>query len=376
MHNTPGSTYNSPVTVSQPDLTQAEADAVSGAVLSGRITQGARVEEFQGMFAAHLGTKYALACSSGTTALHLALLALNIGPGDEVIVPDLSFVATANAVEYTGATPVLCDVRSDDWGLDVDEVEFLISPFTRAIIAVHLYGCPCRVEELRALADKHELWLIEDAAEGLGGCVAPAAKLGTIGHLSTFSFYGNKVITTGEGGMLATDNETLYARAFKLRGQGVDPGRRYYHDVLGYNYRMTDMQAALGVVQMRRLDSILLSRRAVMNAYDGHLCRALSARGGLQMPSQAVAGIAPWLYTVLMPGQLSALNLQATLSRMGYETRPVFVPMHKLPMYASGWRDFPVSTDLSRRGVSLPTHSGLSGDDIKTISDIVLGYFV
>lgn len=361
-------------TVSQPSLTQAEADAVSDAVLSGRITQGARVEEFQDMFAAHIGSKYALACSSGTTALHLALLAIDAGPGDEVIVPDLSFVATANAVAYTGATPVLCDVNRDDWGLNVAEVESLIGPRTVAIIAVHLYGHACRVEELNRLATKYHLCLIEDAAEGLGGDICPARKLGTIGEIGTFSFFGNKVISTAEGGMVVTDSEWVWDRVYKYRGQGVDPVRRYYHDVLGYNYRMTDIQAALGVVQMRRFDEILAKRRAVMNAYDSYL-RGEIPESSFQRSSYPHAGVAPWLYTILMPSQRSALALQDMLAVAGYETRPVFVPMHELPMYAQE-RAFWVSSDLHRRGVSLPTHTGLTGADISTVSAIVRNFFV
>lgn len=376
MHNTPGSPTKSLVTVSQPDLTLAEAEAAYDAVLSGRITQGARVEEFQDMFAEHIGSKYALACSSGTTALHLALLAIDAGPGDEVIVPDLSFVATANAVSYTGATPVLCDVNRDDWGLNVAEVESLIGPRTVAIVAVHLYGHACRVEELLQLANKHNLWLIEDAAEGLGGDLSPQCKLGTIGHIGTFSFYGNKVITTGEGGMLVTNDGYVHGRAYKFRGQGVSSDRRYYHDVLGFNYRMTDVQAAIGVVQMQRLDSILLGRQAVMNAYDSHLRDTLLDAGCLQESSYSLAGVAPWLYTILMPSAGCALDLQFLLAEAGYETRPVFVPMHELPMYASSRREFWVSTDLSRRGVSLPTHTGLTGADISTISSIVRSFFV
>lgn len=358
--------------VSQPSLTEAEVDSAAGAVRSGRITQGARVAELQDKFAAYIGSKYALACSSGTSALHLALLAIGAGPGDEVIVPDLSFVATANAVTYTGAKPVLCDVNVDDWGLNVEQVKELINERTIAIIAVHLYGVPCRVEELRKVADDYGLCLIEDAAEGLCGGTCPAVKLGTIGDIGTFSFYGNKIITTGEGGMVVTNNKVLHDRMYKYRGQGVVDGRRYYHDVVGYNYRMTDIQAAIGIEQLGRIDEILLKREAVFNAYK-HELSGLESDWLLiwPRPSQPAAVCAPWLFTVAFRHFIARREVELHLADAGYETRPVFVPMHLLPMYAGADSKFSVSNDIRSGGLSLPTHSDLSRRSIDEICSIV-----
>lgn len=364
------------VSVSQPDLTQAEAEAVYDAVRSGRITQGARVSEFQDKFAQFVGTKHALACSSGTAALHLALLAIGVRPGDEVIVPDVSFVATANAVTYVGAKPVLCDISYDTWGLYPAAVERLITSRTRAVIAVHLYGMPCEIEELKALSRKYGFYLIEDAAEGLGGYVCPSMPLGSIGDIGVFSFYGNKVITTGEGGMLVTNSDTFRDRAYKYRGQGTVDGIRYFHDVVGFNYRMTDVQAAIGCAQMSRIDEIIQARDAVMNAYDYYfgdqrffMCQRARHPGWKR---------APWLYTVRMKNSLCKSRAQLALNTAGFETRPVFVPMHQLPMYMRGnaWPDYPVSSHLHSCGLSLPTHAALTGDDIERIVSIVLEHNV
>lgn len=364
------------VSVSQPSITQVEIDAVTDAVRSGQLTQGARVSEFQDKFAQFVGTRYALACSSGTTALHLALLAVGVKPGDEVIVPDVSFVATANAVTYVGAKPVLCDISYDTWGLYPAAVERLITSRTRAIIAVHLYGMPCEIEELKILCRKYGVRLIEDAAEGLGGYVCPSMQLGSIGDIGVFSFYGNKVITTGEGGMLVTNDALLHNLAYKYRGQGVVEGMRYFHDVIGFNYRMTDVQAAIGCAQMSRIDEILRARDAVMNAYDSYfdhhrlyMCQSALHPGWKR---------APWLYTVKMKNSLRKSRAQLALDTAGFETRPVFVPMHQLPMYMRGnaWPDYPVSSHLHSCGLSLPTHAALTGDDIERIVSIVLEHNV
>lgn len=364
------------VSVSQPSITQVEIDAVTDAVRSGQLTQGARVSEFQDKFAQFVGTKHALACSSGTAALHLALLAIGVRPGDEVIVPDVSFVATANAVTYVGAKPVLCDISYDTWGLYPAAVERLITSRTRAVIAVHLYGMPCEIEELKALSRKYGFYLIEDAAEGLGGYVCPSMPLGSIGDIGVFSFYGNKVITTGEGGMLVTNSDTFRDRAYKYRGQGTVDGMRYFHDVVGFNYRMTDVQASLGCAQMSRIDEILLARDAAMNVYDYHF--------GYHKPYMCQTALhpgwkrAPWLYTVKMKDSLRKSRAQLALNTAGFETRPVFVPFHQLPMYMRGnaWPDYPVSSHLHSCGLSLPTHAALTSSDIEYIAEIVLEHNV
>lgn len=362
------------IQVSNPDLTDLEVQAATSVVRSGHITQGEKVHEFQAAFAEYLGVPHALACSSGTTALHLALLALGVGPGDEVIVPDVSFVATVNAVRYVGATPVLCDITGRNWGLNPEKVEKLITPRTAAIIAVHLYGVSCDIYELSRIAGEHHLALVEDAAEGLGGFAYHGEPLGTLSDIATFSFYGNKVITTGEGGMVVTRHSELRDAVYSYRGQCVHPDVRFFHTDVGYNYRMTDIQAAIGLAQLSRIDEILMKRRAVFNAYDCHLGDLLSPISGCSFHSPQFNNprVAPWLYTLTTGYGLTSQFGHSALSRRlldaGYETRPFFVPMHELPMYWSSPGDFPVSNYCREYGISLPTHAELTGDQIAEIA--------
>ncbi len=245
------------IPIYEPILGSTEEQYVCQAVQSGWISSnGKYIKEFETLFAAFCGTAHGISVSNGTTALHLILHALGIGPGDEVIVPALSFVASANAVHYTGAKPVFADVDPVTWTIDPASVEALITERTKAIMPVHLYGHPAPMAALRLLAEQHDLLIVEDAAEAHGAQVG-TQRTGALGHAAAFSFFANKVITTGEGGMVTTDDAALAARCRMLRDHAMPPERRYWHDEVGFNYRMTNLQAAVGVAQMARIDEFL-----------------------------------------------------------------------------------------------------------------------
>ncbi len=359
------------IPVSKPCITSVEHAAVLATVCGEQLTYGPRTREFEREFAKRLKTTHAIATTSGTTALHLLLAALNIGPSDEVIVPNLTFVATANAVKYTGATPVLVDIDSYTWGLDVRKLEAAITLSTRAIIVVHLYGSAADMDGIMAIANKYDIVVIEDAAEGLGGSYRNQ-PLGSIGHAAAFSFYGNKVMTTGEGGMVVTNDDELHDRCYLLRGQAVHPTRRYYHAELGFNYRITDLQSSLGLAQLTHLDDMLSRRQAIMSLYSELLPNFERPRhGNHERPNHPP--IAPWLYTFLVPRHVDRDKLMVYLLDKEIETRPTFVPLNQLPMYSGQPdSDFPVSTNIGLRGISLPTFPDLSLASVYKIAETVL----
>ena len=261
------------IPISKPFIGAREKELVLDALDSGWVSSiGKYIDEFEANFARYCGTEYALAVSNGTTGLHLALAALGLQPGDEVIIPDLTFVATANAVAYTGATPVLADVDADTLCIDPASVKSLISERTKAIIPVHLYGHPADMDALIEIGRAHGVDIIEDAAEA-HGAEYRGRRVGALGRCGVFSFYGNKVITTGEGGMLTTDDREFYQRARRLRDHAMSPQRRYFHEERGFNYRITNLQAALGVAQLERIDDFLDRRAEIMGWYNAELDR-------------------------------------------------------------------------------------------------------
>lgn len=343
--------------VSRPHLGGHELLYVAECFKQNQLTHGPVVEQFEQKFAQALGAQYAVACSSGTAALHLALAALGIGPGMEVLVPDVSFVATANAVAYVGATPVLVDIDPVSWCMDVELAERAITPKTVAILPVHLYGNAANLMGLKRLAIKHGLQIIEDAAEGLGGKYENR-HLGTHGICGCFSFYGNKVLTTGEGGMVITDDPRLVQNLKHYRGQGQTT--RYMHTTVGFNYRMTSIAAAIGLAQLEALSDALAERRTIFGWYDKAL-----ADLALQSPQP---GAAPWLYTVVLPDGVNRERIEEHLVDLGIETRPTFVPMHKLPMYRGVDEMFPHATKLGKQGLSLPTYVGLQQADVRYVA--------
>lgn len=345
-----------------PDLGSFEAAAVSAVIQTGRITHGPMVRRFESQLAERLAVGHVVACSSGTTALHLACAALGLGPGDEVLVPDITYVASANAVTYTGAKPVLVDVLPGTWNIDLTAASFKVTSRTKAILPVHLYGVPCNMDEMRQFADFFGLAVVEDAAEALGGDWNGKA-CGTFGECGTFSFYGNKIITTGEGGAVVTDDESLADRLRLLRGQGQTPNRQFWHECVGFNYRMTDLHAAVGVIQLSRFDEMLERRSSILRFY-----RRLV---GDVVTSFDWPGTAPWLFTGLLPEGVRYEDVAPRMLQRGIETRPVFVPLHRLPMYRQDDAVFPVASSIVERGISLPTHSQLTERDTMFISSVL-----
>jgi perosamine synthetase len=328
-------------------------------------SQGRFVGDFERAFAGYCGVKHGVATANGTAALHLALACLDIGPGDEVIVPTLSFIATANPVIYCGATPVFVDSVPDTWNLDPSAVEKAVSRRTRAIIAVHLYGHAAHMDELLAVARRHRLNVIEDACEAHGGEYR-GAKVGSLGTVGCFSFYGNKIITTGEGGMLITDNDAIAEKARLLRDHAMSTKRKYWHSQIGYNYRMTNMQAALGVAQMERIERVIVRKRRHAQLYNSLLAEV----PGITVPSEATwARHVYWLYTVLVEDRykLSRKKLMKALALRGIETRPTFYPISTMPPYRNGNQRFSVAERISKRGLSLPSFPQLKEKTIREI---------
>jgi len=351
----------STIPIAEPFLGQEELDNVVEAVRSGWVSsKGKFIPEFESGFAAYCGVKHGVATSNGTVALHLALTALGIGPGDEVIVPTLTFIATANAVTYTGAKPVFVDSHPDYWCMDPVLIEPAITPRTRAIVPVHLYGHPCDMDPIMSIAQRHHLYIVEDAAEA-HGAEYQGKRVGSFGDIACFSFYGNKIITTGEGGMCLTSNDELAGKMRILRDHGMNPERRYWHDVVGFNYRMTNLQAALGVAQLTRLDALVARKREIAGWY-AEAFKPLADEGLLTLhPEMPWAKCVFWLYSVLLDGRLhsGADRLMEQLALRGIEARPMFHPIPEMPPYAHTAECGPVARTLAAAGVSLPSAPSL-----------------
>ena len=332
-------------------------------------SSGQYVERFEKAFAEYCNVKHGLSCSNGTVALHLALLALGVNPGDEVIVPSLTYVATANAVTYCGAKPVFIDSEEVTWNLDPTLIEGLITKNTKGIIVVHLYGNPVEMDPVLRIASRYGLFVIEDAAEA-HGAEYKGRRVGSIGDISTFSFYGNKIITTGEGGMVLTNNDQLADLIRKLKGQGFDPNRRYYFPIVGYNYRMTNVAAAIGLAQVENIDWHIRRRYEIAMRYMHRL---------KELPGLSFQDEKPWTKNVywmtsIVIGDQHLIDrddFMAHLANRGIETRPFFYPVHLLPMYQNQLEDNqkPVAQKLAARGVNLPSYAKLTDENIDYICD-------
>ena len=329
---------------------------------------GRFVGAFEERFAAAAGCAHGVACASGTAALHLALAALGIGPDDEVIVPTFTMIATANAVTYTGARVVLVDALAESWNLDVAQVEAKITPHTRAIVAVHTYGHPADMGPLREIAGRHGLALLEDAAEAHGAAYRGEA-VGSLGDASVFSFYGNKIVTTGEGGMVTTNDERLAGTARRLRDHAFSADRHFWHAYLGFNYRMSNLQAAVGLAQAERLPQLVALRRRNAERYR----RRLAAVPGLTLPGERpeVTSVF-WMYALLVEDEFgcSRDELRRRLAGRGIETRTFFIPVHLQPIYFRRHRGerYPVAEDLCRKGLYLPSGPTLREDEIDLVA--------
>ncbi len=356
------------IPVSHPILGAKEKQLVQECLDSSWVSSAGRfIPLFEEAFARYCGVPYGVAASSGTAALHLALLAMGVRPGDEVIVPGLTYVATANAVVYCGARPVFVDSEHETWNLDVRRVRECITPKTRGIIVVHLYGHPVDMDPILELARRRRLFVIEDAAQA-HGAEYRGKRVGSLGELGVFSFFGNKIITTGEGGMVVTRDPDLRDRLRLLRGQGMDPGRRYWFPVVGYNYRMTNIQAALGLAQLEYIQERLEERRQVASWYYRELARL---HDYLQLPVEREwARHVFWLFGIVLREKvaLDRDHFMAALAEAGVETRPFFYPIHILPPHRDASARCPVAEAIAARGISLPTHSLLTEDEVRYIA--------
>jgi perosamine synthetase len=357
------------IPVYQPDLSGNELQYTTDCITSSWISSlGKYVDQFEAAFAQFCGTKYAISVANGTVALHLALVACDIGPGDEVIIPTLTFVATANAVKYTGATPVFVDSEPQTWTIDPKLIEAKITPRTKAIMPVHLYGHPANMDEILALAAKYKLTVIEDAAEAHGAQYRNCL-VGNIGDVGCFSFYGNKIITTGEGGMLTTNNGDLAQKIRLLKDHGMSKEKRYWHPVIGYNYRMTNIEAAIGLAQLERIQSTLARKREVGQLYNNGLKDCPNV---VTHPEAEWAKNVYWMYSILLTDQANCDRdgLMAALREQGIDSRPFFYPIHQMPPYKEE-TPYPVADDLSRRGINLPSYPTLINAQIQRICDTV-----
>ena len=363
-----GAVATKSISISQPFFAGNEKKYVNECMDTTWISSiGSFINRFEEEFGGYCGARYAVACNNGTTALHLALLAVGVEPGDEIIVPTLTYVAAANAIRYCGATPVLVDSDPATMNLDPACIEKRITAKTKGIIAVHLYGHPADMEPICDIARRNGLFVLEDAAEA-HGAVYRGRIAGTLGDIATFSFFGNKIISTGEGGMVLTNDESLSARLRLLKGQGMDPNRRYWFPMVGYNYRMTNIQAAIGLAQVEQIHTHLQKRRLVAEWYGKHLRRL---EEWLILPTEMPwAKHAFWMYTIILKETVMTERDQvmSALGEAGVETRPVFYPMHVMPVYREADGRYPVAEFLGARGLNLPTHGLLTEDDVAYVA--------
>lgn len=355
------------IPIYQPSLSGREKEYVIDCLDSTWISsKGKYISLFEDKFAAYIGTRHAASVCNGTVAIHLALVALGVGPGDEVIVPTLTYIASVNAIVYTGATPVFCDSLQSSWQMDPEDVEAKITAKTKAVMAVHLYGHSCDMDSLVALCKKKGLFLIEDCAEAIGG-LYKGKHVGTFGDISTFSFFGNKTITTGEGGMVVTQDETLFERSKHFKGQGLAKYREYWHDVIGYNYRMTNIAAAIGLAQLEQIETFVLQKKKIAEAYIKYLNldKVDYHREGVNVYHSY------WMFSILVKEAALREPLREYLKDNGIETRPLFYPVHTMPMYSSRYQKYNVAEDLGWRGINLPSFPQLEDNQIKLIAHLI-----
>ncbi|MBT3385020.1 MAG: DegT/DnrJ/EryC1/StrS family aminotransferase [Prolixibacteraceae bacterium] len=350
--------------VYKPEITKNEKIYVNECLDSTWISsRGKFIEKFESAVASFVDVENAIAVCNGTVALHLAIEAYGIGAGDEVIIPDFTYIATANAVKYTGAQVVLADVNLNSWNITVENIDRCLTPKTKAVIVTDIYGTPPEMDEIREYCSIKNLILIEDAAESLGA-VYKTQKAGNLADVATLSFFGNKTITTGEGGMVLTNNNEIAQKIRKLMNQGNSEKVRYYHDILGYNYRMTNIQAAIGYAQMQRIGSIINRKRKIFEIYKNEL------DGLVQFQEiQEHTKSSYWMVSFLLRDKFSRNKLMTKLEENGIETRPFFYPVNKMPFYENcGNLD---TEKLSDTGINVPSYPTLKEEDIKWICSII-----
>jgi perosamine synthetase len=364
------------IPLSNPDLRGNEANYAMEAIQSGWIGAGPFIKRFEQEFARLCGARAAIACANGTVALHLALRAMDLGPGDEVIVPSFTYVATANAVKFCGAEPVFVEVSPHTWCMDPDRIEEAITPRTKGIIPVDLYGHPADVDPIKRIAAIYGLWVVEDAAE------AALARyhgrpVGGLVPITTFSFHVSKVFTCGEGGALTLDDERIEAFIRMIYSHGMDPQRRFFFPVTGYNYRLTNLAAGLLCAQMERHEQFMERRTEIFDLYT-RLLRDLPGIG--VRPVAQWATLSPWLFSITVDSREFGHTREAVMARLAeqkIDSRPFFIPVHTLPPFrAEAQRrktNLPLTDRLCSQGINLPTYTTMSNADVEAVAKVVAG---
>jgi len=359
------------IPIYQPDLSGHEQAYVLDCLQSGWISsRGTYIERFEHAFKQRIGAAHALSVCNGTVAIQVALAALGIGPGDEVIVPSFTYIASVNSIVAVGATPVFADSNVDTWQVDAEELERRRTPRTRAVMPVHLYGHACDMPAICAWASKHGILVVEDCAESFGTTLG-GRHTGTFGDAATFSFFGNKTITTGEGGMVVFRQPHHHAAGFAYKTQGVSATRTYWHESIGFNFRMTNIQAAIGLAQLERADHAIARKRAIATAYEHGLA-------GLPMTfATLLPGVESsyWMISCTLGSKHMRDDLMAYLGEHGVETRPFFHPAHRLPMYQHHRALLPGAETLADTGLNLPSWPGLEAAQIERICGLVADLF-
>jgi len=359
------------IPVYKPSLSGNEKKYVNDCLDSEWISsKGKYISLFEDKFRNYVGVKYATAVSNGTAALHLALVTLGICEGDEVIVPTFTYIASVSSIVYTGATPVFVDSDKSDWQMSIEDLKAKITPKTKAIMVVHLYGHPNKMDEIMKIANDNNLLVIEDCAESFGSTYK-GKHTGTFGNIAAFSFYGNKIITTGEGGMMVTNDYSLYNKAYHLKMHGVSSEHYYWHDVIGYNYRMTNICGALGLAQLERADEVIEQKKQLAKKYNELLA-------GLPLtfqPELEGTTNAHWMFTILVNTAKTRDELRDYLDTKSIETRPTFYPVHTMPMFSNQHNKFPIAEDIALRGINLPSYPTISNEDLNYICNEIKNFF-
>jgi len=337
-------------------------------------SSGKYIDQFEEAFTEFCGTKHAITCSNGTAALHLALLALGLKPGDEVIVPTLTFIATANAVTYCGGKPVFIDAEPEAWNINPALIESKITSRTKGIIVVHFRGHPADMDAILEVAKRRGLFVLEDAAQS-HGAEYKGKRTGALGDIGTFSFFGNKIITTGEGGMIVTNDDDLASQMRLLKNQGMENTNRYWHPVVGYNYRLTNVAAAIGLAQLEKVGEQIRGRFEVASWYQEylHFCPEIQWQSCKEWANRV------WfLFTLVIKKDNRSVRdeLIPYLLNHGIDSRPVYYPLHSLPPYfeKSELGEYPIAEHVSQRGINLPTWAGMSREDVHYICGKIMDY--
>jgi len=364
------------ISMSAPDLDESDIQAVLEVLRSGRLALGPKAREFEELIAEYIGVKYAVAVSSGTAGLHILVRTLEVGPGDEVLVPSFTFSASVNAILYERATPVFVDIEPETYNLDPDDLERKITKRTKAIMAVDIFGHPAEWDRILEIADKYNLKIIDDSCEALGA-EYKGKKIGQFGDCACFAFYPNKQITTGEGGIIVTNNSSIAKLARSLRNQGREEmGSWLEHERLGYNYRMDEMSAALGVSQLKKLEVFLEKRERVARIYTEKLKGFSWVRPPVVKPYVRMSW---FVYVVTLQEGLDRDTVIGNLEKKGIPARGYFSPVHLQPYvkrifgYKGG--ELPVTENIAKRTLALPFHNNLTEEEIeevlKTLKDVV-----